>query len=80
VALIDFAIPHGHRGDSRSTSDLPLGTVIAFVSAIPGRQFGCRLLPVFVRAGHSTLALHGHNTKVLFPPLASVVQKSHSIS
>jgi hypothetical protein len=59
---------------------LACGTVIVLVNAIPGRQLECRLAPVLVRAGHTALAARGHNTMVVFPPLASVVQKNHSIS
>ena len=55
-------------------------TVFALVNTIPGRQFGCRLVPVFVRPGHTTHTSRGHNTMVVLPRLASGVVKNHSIS
>jgi hypothetical protein len=68
------------RESELGDAGLARSTVIAFVNAIPGRQFECRLAPVLVRAGHRGLATRGHNTMVVLPPLASVVGKNHSIS
>jgi hypothetical protein len=71
--------PARQEGDLDDAS-LACGTRIAFANAIPGRQFQWRLVPVIVRAGHTTRNSGGHNTIVVVPPLASVVLKNHSIS
>lgn len=71
--------PTRREGDLEDAG-LACCAVVAFVKAIPGRQFECRLVPDLVPAGRTTRRSCGHNTMVVLGPLASVVVKNHSIS
>ncbi len=71
--------PTRRQGDLEDAG-LACGAVIAFVNAIPGWQFECRLAPDLVPAGRTTRRSRGHNTMVVLGPLASVVVKNHSVA